>query len=239
MSSNIDNVARLWIEYVKFSLATTRGVTSTLTKCVIDTNFYGGGSLGKVDGNVVSTLDSCIVKGNVFGAGYSATCPPVEVMNTGGFITPPHYDQNLGTYLNAVFPATVTYTWEKSATVDNTANAINKDDHILYTTEDLDALGTVEGNVTLTLKGNTIVGTLLNEGTENEILKPGTGNVYGGGDESAVTADSEDLNVEHSGNTSVRLEGGVNVYGNVYGGGNRGAIARSSEVKIQDPPNNP
>ena len=50
MSANADNCGRIFVEYVKFSLATCRDVTSTLTGCKITGNFYGGGSLGKVDG---------------------------------------------------------------------------------------------------------------------------------------------------------------------------------------------
>ena len=47
MSQNKDNCGRIFVEYVKFSLATCRDVTSTLTGCKITGNFYGGGSLGK------------------------------------------------------------------------------------------------------------------------------------------------------------------------------------------------
>lgn len=221
-SNNYNNCARLWIEYVKFSLATTRSVTSTLTGCTIDSSFYGGGSLGKVDGPVVSVLDGCTVKGNVFGAGYSATLPKIPVMNKGGFIREPHYDTNLGAFVpNPIFPGTVEYTWEHANTVNSTATAINEDNHILYTTEDLAKtnLGSVSGNVTLTLKGNTTVGTRLGDGT----LKPKTGNVYGGGDESAVNASTE-----------VILREGANVLGNVYGGGNEGRVTGDSKVLIQN-----
>ena len=96
MSDNKTNVARLFIDYVSFSLATTYNVTSKLTGCTITTsplgrlsisddykclgNFYGGGSLGTVSGPVKSTLSNCTVDGNVFGAGYSATLPAVKVM---------------------------------------------------------------------------------------------------------------------------------------------------------------
>ena len=224
MSGNADNVARIFVEFVKFSLATTGNVTSTLTNCTIDSNFYGGGSLGKVDGNVKSTLDSCIVKGNVFGAGYSATRPPVPVMNRGGFKTPPEYDNNLGAYLDPVFPDTVHYRWDYNASFPS-GSTIDTINHIIYTNEDLNALGTVNNTVTLILKGNTKVGTLLNEGTPSESLKPGTGNVYGGGDESAVIG---------SGSTTVKLQQGATVLGNVYGGGNNGPVGGSSEVIIQD-----
>ena len=156
MSGNTTNVARLFVDYVSFSLATTHDVTSKLTDCTITTDplgrlsisadykclgsFYGGGSLGKVTGNVKSTLTNCTVKGNVFGGGYSATLPTVKVMkNT--FKTQPRYDQNLGAYLEAELPETdAEYTWEHRDEVNSTATAIDKTNHILYTTEDLTGL---------------------------------------------------------------------------------------------------
>lgn len=219
MSSNVDNVARIFVEYVKFSLATTRSVTSNLTECTVTGNFYGGGSLGKVEGTVTSVLDSCMVNGNVFGAGFSASLPPVEVDSINGFRIEPYYYEALGTYRTGVKRETTTYTWrDTTVTVNNTATAINKDKHLLFTNENLKTLGTVTSNVTLTLQGNTTVGTL-----EGGILKAGTGNVYGGGDESAV-----------NGNTTVILEEGTHVHGNVYGGGNEGRVGGNSEVKIQN-----
>ena len=214
-SSNIDNVARLWIEYVSFSLATTHTVSSTLTGCTVTDNFYGGGSLGKVDFSVTSVLDGCKVKGNVFGAGFSVSLPPVEVMDLGGFETEPHYDEQAGVFLNHEYKGSVPYTWEHRNTVNTTETAISTSAHKLYTTENLETLGTVDGNVSLTITGKSVIGT---EGNS------ATGNVYGGGDESAVT-----------GNTTVTLSGSAHVRGNVYGGGNRGPVGGSSKVEIQDP----
>ena len=216
MSNNKTNVARLFLKFVKFSLATTRSVHSELTNCTIDSNFYGGGSLGKVEGNVISILDGCIIKGNVFGAGFSATLPEVPVMNTGGFNKQPSYDKNLGVYLPGILPNTVNYTWSHQNTVDATSNAIDTDAKILYTEEDLGVLGTVQGNVTLTIKGNSTIGR-----KEGGVLKGG--NVYGGGDESSVEGDA-----------TVTLQEGVTVLGNVYGGGNNGPVGGNTEVKIED-----
>ena len=212
MSGNANNVARIFVEYVKFSLATTRNVTSTLTNCTITGNFYGGGSLGKVEGNVTSILDSCTVQGSVFGAGYSASRPTVAVDSL-GFRMEPYYYEDLGTYRNGVKGVTTPYTWEHRNTVDKTSNAIDKTNHILYTTEDLSEtnLGSVEGNAILTLQGTTRV----------------EGSVYGGGDQSVVKGANE-------GNTTVILKGKANVLGNVYGGGNKGAVSGSSRVLIQD-----
>ncbi len=233
MSDNKTNVARIFVEYVKFSLATTRNVTSNLKHCTIENNFYGGGSLGKVDGTVTSTLDSCNVQGNVFGAGFSASLPTVEVDSIGGFQVEPYYYEQLGTYRTGVKGRTTTFRWEHSDNVSSTATAIQKNvenDSILYTTEDLDALGTVQGNVTLTLTGNTTVGTLVgNSGSQT--LKPGTGNVYGGGDESGVLQIDNNTPAQ----VTVILRQGTTVFGNVYGGGNEGPVGGNSSVIIQDP----
>ncbi len=216
MSNNTTNVARILIDFVKFSLATTRNVTSSLKHCTITDNFYGGGSLGKVEGPVTSILDSCTVNGNVYGAGFSASLPTVEVDSI-GFRTEPYYYDALGTYRTGVKGQTTTYTWEEdnSISVDNSS-------HILYTTEDLDSLGTVTGNVTLTLKGNTVVGTLEGE-PGSQTLKAGTGSVFGGGAESAVR-----------GNTSVTLEGHAHILGDVFGGGDEGEVNGNSEVILKD-----
>jgi len=203
MSSNIENVGRLWVEFVNFSLATCHNVTSTLDECTITGNFYGGGSLGKVEGNVTSSLTNCKVTGSVYGAGFSASLPTVEVMNTGGFLTEPYFYTDLGTYRTAVFPATTTYKWQKGNSI-----SIDTEKHILYTTADLTTLGTVTGSVSLTIDGNTTL-------TDGKVMTVGE-SVYGGGEESGV-----------DGNTTVSVTGGKigttgkggATYGNVYGGG--------------------
>jgi len=153
MSDNTTNVGRLFIDYVKFSLATTRTVTSTLNGCTVTGNFYGGGKLGKVDGDVTSTLTNCTVHGNAFGAGYSADLPTVEADDTQGFETEPSYNTETGTYSPGVKRPTTTYTWAQKTGND----WIDKTKHILYTNEDLTTLGTVTGKATLNIEGNTLV----------------------------------------------------------------------------------
>jgi len=198
MSDNVKNVARIFIEHVLFSLATTRSVTSELTGCTVTGNFYGGGSLGKVDGPATSTLTNCTVKGNVFGAGYSASLPTVEV-DAIGFATEPLYYEDYGTYRTGVKGATTTYKWQHGDAI-----SIDKTNHILYTKENLDGLGAVTGNVTLTLDNST-VGSQADD-TRNK------GNVFGGGEQSSV-----------DGNTTVTITGG-NIYGSVFGGGDLGSV---------------
>ena len=234
MSNNYQNVARLLIDFVSFSLATTHEVTSKLTGCTITGNFYGGGSLGKVAGSVTSTLDGCIVNGNVFGAGFSASTPTVDVMNTGGFIKAPYFDSNLGVYMDPIFPSTVEYNWQErkdGKTINITALAIDKTNHILYTNINLSKsnLGSVAGNVTLTIKGESKIGT---EGDST------TGNVYGGGEESYVTQSLDDDNkpVPNTGNVIVNLQDKTEVLGNVFGGGDHGMVKGNTTVNIQDTP---
>ena len=227
MSSNTSNVARLFVDYVSFSLATTRDVTSKLTDCTITKgtlgsldlfsqsvgNFYGGGNLGMVDGPVKSTLTNCTVEGSAFGAGYSASMPPVAVMNN-GFQTPPKYDSNLGAYLEAVMPSTETYTWQHRDVVNSTETANDKTNHILYTTADLTTLGAVTGTATLTINGTTTV----------------LESVYGGGEESGVDGNTE-VTV-NSGTIGAEGRSGYGYrYGNVYGGG-KGKIDNEGNLVV-------
>ena len=220
---------RFFVQFVSFSLAQCNNVTSTLKNCTINENFYGGGSLGKVTGDVTSTLEDCTVKGNVFGAGYSASKPKINVRSS-GFSTLPKFNSGSGMFEPGVptgfgdMTGTDEFEWTTHAFPANGQNAIDESGSPKYvwTNQTLtnDNLGVVSSNVTLTLKGTTTtVGTL-----EGGNLKAGTGNVFGGGDESAVT-----------GNTIVNLQQGTHVYGNVYGGGNNGPVGGNSKVIIQDP----
>ena len=257
MSTNVENVARLFVEFVSFSLATTHNVTSSLTDCTIIGNFYGGGSLGKVEGDVTSTLTNCTVNGSVFGAGYSASLPPVEVMNTGGFLTEPYYYTDLGTYRTAVPPATTTYTWVHVTDAEFSSKKVDNDNHILYTTADLSALGKVTGKATLYIEGTTttVAGSVYGGGEESNVegntqvnITGGTisDNVFGGGkgeaDEFSCSkamvgvnnaGAGADLTTEENKNkgTKVTISNGT-VNGNVYGGGEVGRVEWNTQVTI-------
>lgn len=212
--------ARLYVKFAAFSLAQCNKVSSSLKRCTIENNYYGGGSLGKVVDSVTSMLDSCTVMGNVFGAGFSASLPTLQVRN-GGFTKNPNYNKGSGMFEPGIFTGTTEYYWKHVNTLTNNTVGIStsNDTNYVHTTVDLEHLGTVNGNVTLTLKGNTVVGSQDGEGN----LVDGTGSVYGGGAESAV-----------SGNTSVILEGETHVLGDVFGGGDEGLVTGNSEVRLQD-----
>jgi len=143
-------------------------------------------------------------------------------MNTGGFVKAPYFDSNLGVYLPPTFPATVTYTWQRrTETVNSTDRAIDKTNHILYTNLDLSEanLGSVAGNVILTIKGNSVIGTA-GDTTGKK------GNVFGGGESSYVRGAANKV--------TVNIEGNTHVYGNVFGGGDKGEVQGSSEVNIRE-----
>ena len=237
MSGNQDNCARIFVEYVKFSLATTRNVTSNLTDCTINGNFYGGGNLGKVDGPVTSTLNGCTINGDVFGAGFSGSLPTVEVDDPSGFETEPYYYEQLGTYRVGVKKPTITYKWVhgNSISVDNTNG-------ILYTTEDLTALGTVTGKAKLNIGvGTTVTGNVYGGGESSDVsgvdndgtitshvevnIKAGTmTNVYGGGmGKNTVVAGDVVVNIGAK-DSGGALSGSGSVSGNVYGGSAFGAV---------------
>ena len=216
--------ARFYVKFAAFSLAQCNDVESKLKKCIIENNYYGGGSLGKVVGTVTSVLEDCMVKGNVFGAGFSASLPTLQVRDA-GFTTDPKYNSGSGMFEPGVFSGTTEFTWRNisDASEDGTTLELdnkgkikdgkpgsNLTNHYIYTDIDLSKsnLGSVAGSVNLTLKGNTTV----------------AGSVFGGGESSYVTG---------AGNTvTVNLIEDTQVNGNVFGGGDQGEVQCSTVVNI-------
>ncbi len=249
MSGNADNCARLFVEYVKFSLATTRSVTSNLTGCTITKNFYGGGKLGKVDGHVTSTLTSCNVAGSVYGAGYSGSLPSIEVDSI-GFRVEPYYYEDFGNYRTGVKGATTTYTWKhRDEEINSTARGIDKNNQWLYTNEDLNTLGTVTGKVTLNIEsGTTVAGSVYGGGESSDVYGKNTSDeitsevevnikggsmkdVYGGG-YGANTVVGGDVEVNIGVEAEGVYTGDATVNGDVYGGSAMGAVNASSTKNV-------
>lgn len=201
------SVARFYTGYAKFSLATTGSVTNVLDSCTMLGDFYGAGCQGKVNGTVTSTLTDCEVKGSAFGGGYKAENNNVDVYPT----TAPSmsvYTRETGIFTDfGTFPTPEIFTWK--------AGNVGSDDdkNELYTgmtQDEMNELGNVTGDISITIGGNSKIGT----GT-------GGGNVYGGGNES-----------KSLGNTTVTLQGKAEVYGNVFGGGNEAFVEGNATVNI-------
>lgn len=240
-------VGRFYVNFASLSLASTQDVSSTLTGCTIG-NFYGGGKLGSVNGDVVSTLTDCTVTGDVFGSGYSAAVPTVEVTNREnsnndvGFETKPYYDNTANVFNDEqVSPPVppVVYTWNNDASNFNLPTSyFNEERHLIYTNQNLDNLGAVLGNATLTINGNTVVkgdvyggGALsssntnspsnvtrvnINGGTYGEARAATGGNIYGGGmgnEQNAVTEGTVEVNIGNSSQSA----NSVVINGSVYG----------------------
>ena len=193
---------RFFVKYATFSLAQCNDVSSTLKKCTVKTNFYGGGNLGKVVGTATSVLEDCTVNGSVYGAGYSASLPTVEVRD-GGFVNNPNYNKQSGMFEPAELSGTTTFTWQNAGaagkTLTNGQSGSDLENHILYTNTELTGLGEV-AKTDLTITGTTTVGE----------------SVYGGGEESGVGGDTE---VSVTGGTIGTTGKGGATWGNVYGGG--------------------
>ena len=191
-------VNRSYYYSAQFATTNTGSVTSTLNDCTIKTNFYGGGFLGGVTGDVTSTLNNCTVVGSVFGAGYSADAGTVTIHNTDKVA--PKVNTSTGIIKPQTGGTFTTYYWtnDKGSKDSPTTAATGTDPkNYFYTEIPLDNLGTVTGDVTLTINGNTTtVG----------------GSVYGGGEESNVM-----------GNTNVTMEDGY-VFNGIFGGGLSGSV---------------
>ena len=221
-SNGNTTVDRFFVNYASLSLASTRDVETQLTDCTIGT-FYGGGRLGSVNGDITSILTNCTVTGNAFGAGFSAEVPTVDVMPIENMNPAPEYNRKAGVFNNAnvEFPASVTYKWDNRHGLSNSSPFYdNGDEHYIYTDVDLSHLGAVNGNATLTIKGNSKIG--YDENGQRSVQED-SGNVFGGGDASAT-----------NGNTTVTISGNAEIFGNVYGGGNNGNVSGSATVNIQN-----
>ena len=237
-SDGNQTVARFYVDYASLSLATTRNVTSTLSGCTIGT-FYGGGSLGAVNGDVNSTLTDCIVTGNAFGAGFSASVPTVEVWNAGANLVPnPTYNRTANVFNNASVKTPkdnneyIVYTWSKTHGSNSKPFTDTEDGkHYIHTDVSLDGLGSVSGNATLNIEGTTTVaGNVYGGGEEsgvggntqvfiNNTGTAGTGNVFGAG--KGLETDYEAALVK--GTSTVTMSDGV-VKGNIYGGGELSSV---------------
>ncbi len=190
------NVGRFYVNYASLSLATTHSVTSVLDDCIITGKFFGGGNLGKVDGDISSTLNNCTVNGDVYGAGFSATAPTVDVMPVAEFKTEPFYNESSGAYTQGVYPTAVPYTWHYTTTPVAAGSEFDETNKYILTNVNFpEEGGTVTGDVTLNIRGTTTV----------------SGDVYGGG---ALASSNTGTNKK----TTINLLGGT-ITGNVYGGG--------------------
>ena len=211
-------VYRTYFYAAQFSATNTGPITNNLTDCTVITDFFGGGNLGGVMGDVKSKLmGTTHVYGSAYGAGYSASIPTVTIRNKDK--TAPTIDVNTGIITPQSGGTSTTYTWTSDNTLSRT-NPVSNDGKYFFTEKSLTNLGAVSGAVTITIRDNCVIG------TENDTT---TGNVYGGGDASAVINTTNPSNAS----TTVNLQGNVQVLGNVFGGGNEGPVSGSTTVNIE------
>ena len=233
-SSNGQYVDRVYIRKANLSMAETEAVTSTLTGCTVNGNFYGGGFVGQVKGTATSTLTDCRVMGNVFAGGDNATAPTAKVypkpdaqkyplvssgvilqVDKNELVTPVEY-----TWTNRLsdFGANVTEVADLDSIYAQAIPGIDIDTtyYYIYTPEDLSLVGKCQAtNLTVI---NTVVGT---PGDTN------TGSIYGGGNQAAMPVD-----VAAACTTSVKVEGNTRVYRDVFGAGRIGLVKGNTSVTI-------
>ena len=219
-------IYRSYFYAAQFSATNTGPITNTLKDCTVLTDFYGGGNLGGVIGDVTSTLKGeTKVLGSAFGAGFSASIPEVTIREKDK--TPPSIDVNTGIITPQGEATSNTYTWTNETSLGgktlSTRNPAVKGvggKNYFFTEKSLVNLGAVTGNVTLTVEGNTTVEGKVYDADGN-VVSDEVGGIFGGGNESTVT-----------GNTTVTLQGNADVWGSVYGGGNKGKVSGSATVNI-------
>ena len=205
-------ITRSYYYWASFAKTKVAPITNTITDCTFNWNFYGGGNLGAVDGDVESTLKgNTLVKGSAFGAGYSAAASSFKVHDKStvvypyrdfaGFIHDGSLDYADKEY---IWIHDIPAEWNKTASTSSPTFDYGGKSYC-YTPEDLTGLGAVSGSTKLTIQGNTEV----------------KGNVFGGGDESAVNTNSQ-----------VIIQGNAVVRGDVFGAGNASDVEGNAEVTM-------
>lgn len=213
-------VARFYVGYAQFSLATTGSVTNILNNCQVTGSFYGAGCQGKVDGDATSTLTNCSIAGDAFGGGYKAESNEVNVYTTRQPVYSKYIrDMGLFTDFGTVEPEI--YTWEQGTSVY--ADEAQKK---LYTDVVMSDLGNVTGKISIHINGGS-VRNVFGGGNESKSLSTTdvtlsgnvtvTNNVYGGGNLANV-----------NGSTNISMLGGT-VNHDIYGGG---ALANTGSATV-------
>lgn len=199
------NVGRFYVNYAKFDKAQTNDVSSTLNNCTILSDFYGGGNLGYVNGNATSVLNNCIVEGSAYGGGFSAQIPTVLVYPN-GFITEPSYNGAVGVYNLGVFGEPTKYTWSNKDGLSS-SKTYDTSDYTIWSDIELVNLGEIAGNTSITINGNSLI----------------KGGVYGGGNASKVSGQTNVI-IETADNSDIL---------NVYGGANQADVDGATTVNIK------
>ena len=232
---------RTYFHWVDFGITETGDVTNVLTDCTVLQDFYGGGNLGKVKGNVESTLQgNTVIYGSAYGGGFSAAIPSFRIYDKEHPIFP-HRDFT-GVLYNGDMPLDempykkdasgndIYYTWTheipEGVTGVNTNHPTFQDaegNWYCYTSKAIVDLGVVTGNTILNVNGNTkIYGTREVEDGGNSLTFY-DGAAFGGGNESPVF-----------GNSTVTVDGDDDILvSNIYGGGNVAATKGSSNVVVK------
>ena len=221
-------IYRSYFYAAQFSATNTGPIENNLTGCKVLKNFYGGGNLGGVKGNIISTLTDTEVFGSAFGAGFSASVPEVTIRNKDKAYPTIDLYTGIITPMPEGSGSSTTYTWTNETTLGgqtlSTSNPTVTNvggKNYFYTEESLENLGTVTGNVTLNIAGSTMVHGKVFDENGNEIAENiDRGGVFGGGNSSDVT-----------GNTTVTMTSGT-VEGSVFGGANLAKVTGNTNVNV-------
>ncbi len=208
--------------YAYLSLATVQNVVINITDgSTINGNVYGGGSIAKVLGDTEVNITDSTVTGTVYGGGDGATTPDAITVYQPSSSNSKSWTYSVTGYnTTTIIPTEVTlvkgynaltdltvlgsFTWSgESYLLDSAYNGIDTTTYKIYS-ENTTGLGSVNGNTSVTIKGNSTVGT-----------------VYGGGNQGAVT-----------GNITVTVTGGEIT--TLYGGCNAADVGGNITVSVKN-----
>lgn len=232
----------LYVKYATLSLASTRNVSSTLTNCTLEHDFYGGGCQGMVNGTITNSLTNCTVVGSVFGGGYKASATPIDVYPA----TQPTYSIFKGT--QGFFTEFGTTTPETYSWVAGTDDDVDESAKTISTSVDMTQMGRVTGTITTTIDGGTVGQNVFGGGNESpsgdntSVTIQGTASigsdVYGGGNVAPVDGSTQvDLldgrfGADIFGGGKGAVDGGGNVIASANIGGNTSVTISGGEFAV-------
>lgn len=254
VSSNNNTLFREYGDKYFLSLSTIqKDITMNIEDSTIGKNIYGGGSIGLVKGNVNLTIKNTNVTGNVYGGGDGKSIPstinlysPIQdykELTSQGMDNNPWIgrfswtsDTDILTYFKGIYDGKnkVIYNSDNTTTafseLSKEAQAVAEKygtKQLVYSS-DIEKLGFVEGDITVTIDGGSYSSTIYGGGNNgqvkgNVVLEinniPSNQNIYTGGNTG---------NVEKS--TTLTINSGK--YRDVFGGGYSGKVLGDSTVTI-------
>ena len=191
-------------------------------------NIYGGGEMGKVDGNIYVNIKNGVINGNIFGAGLGeAGHTETKAIETKAMVTGNTYVNMINAKVNASAVAGTgnVYGGGQLGKVFGNTN-VNMEDGVIENNVYGGGLeGTVSALAKVTLVGSHVHGSVFGGGDKAVVGTAATGDELSEGDARKAWAKANGTSVVMSGESA-------RVFGDIFGGGNEAMVEGNTSVYL-------